>query len=114
MDTHAVSSSLKRHGVYHFFYVRSRNTATHPPAMQCSHSSTPYGGDMWTVGLVSVGSFAGIETSEQPLDWNCVVLAPPSSNYQILDVHLHCLIDIFILSYYYIYNNFFSVIYWTE
>ena len=41
-----------------------------------------------------------------------VVLAP--SNNQIFLMHLHCLIAIFTPSYYYIYNDFFSVIYWTE
>ena len=41
-----------------------------------------------------------------------VVLASPIN--QIFLMHLHCLIVIFILSHYYIYNDFFSVIYWKE
>jgi len=41
-----------------------------------------------------------------------VVLAPPTN--QIFLIHLHCLIAIFTLPYYYIYNDFFSVIYWKE
>ena len=46
-------------------------------------------------------------SSQQP-----VVLAPPIN--QIFLIHLHCLIAIFILSYYYIYNDLFSVIYCKE
>ena len=41
-----------------------------------------------------------------------VVLAPSTN--QIFPIHLHCLIAIFTLPYYYIYNNFFSLIYWKE
>ena len=41
-----------------------------------------------------------------------VVLAPSTTRF--LPIHLHCLIAIFTPSYYYIYNNFFSVIYWIE
>jgi hypothetical protein len=41
-----------------------------------------------------------------------VVLA--TSNDQIFPTHLHRLVTIFTPSYYYIYNYFFSVIYWTE
>jgi hypothetical protein len=41
-----------------------------------------------------------------------VVLAPP--NNQILHIHLHCLIAIFTPLYYYIYNDFFTEIYWIE
>jgi hypothetical protein len=38
------------------------------------------------------------------------------SSSQQLDflMHLHCLIVIFTLFYYYIYDDFFSVIYWTK
>jgi hypothetical protein len=45
--------------------------------------------------------------SQQP-----IVLASP--NNQIFLMHLYRLITIFTLPYYYIYNDFFSVIYWTE
>jgi len=41
-----------------------------------------------------------------------VVLAPPIN--QIFLKHLHCLIAIFTLPYYYIYNDFFSVIHWKQ
>ena len=41
-----------------------------------------------------------------------VVLDP--FNNQIFSIHLHCLIAIFTSPYYYIYNDLFSVIYWTE